>query len=265
MGSAPRRESLCVCDPAGPTPPPTPEGSPAPPSPGSLKAEPLCLSQEGLAWTVGEGRWGRGFALRSSRDTSEEGQWCGQAGGLPGRRGPGPPLQRVMKLQQTTPVRVRVSETLLTTWLAVWGLPGRLCRRATEPRSFSWVCPQAPRASPEPALSGCQGKAPAPPSRSCPGSKRDPGRDVSLEVSSAAEVLKGLRLSGTMALRGVSWGGSTGRGHPGKRCGGLLDGGAQGRRLGATEAQWDGQRGPLRNQVSLRVASPSEPRGPSQV
>uniref|UniRef100_A0A8C6CLH3 Uncharacterized protein n=1 Tax=Moschus moschiferus TaxID=68415 RepID=A0A8C6CLH3_MOSMO len=43
------------------------------------------------------------------------------------------------------------------------------------PRSFSRVCPQAPRASPESALSGCQGKAPGPPSRSCPGSTRDPG------------------------------------------------------------------------------------------
>ena len=67
------------------------------------------------------------------------------------------------------------------------------------------------------------------------------------------------------AAGGLLGGGSTGRGHPGKMCGGLLDGGAQGRRLGATEAQWDRQRGPLRNQVSLRVASPSEPRGPSQV
>ena len=58
--------------------------------------------------------------------------------------------------------------------------------------------------------------------------------------------------------------GSTGR-HPGRMCGGLLGGGSQGRGLGATETRWGGRWGPLRNQVSLRAASPSELPDPSQV
>lgn len=130
---------------------------------------------------------------------------------------------------------------------------------SNQPHSFSRVCPQAPRASPEPALSGRQGKAPGPPSRSCPGSKRDPGRDVSLEVSFAAAALKGLRLSlsGRMALWGLRE--KHGGGHPGRMRGGLLVRWGAGAWPGAAETRWGGRWGPLRNRLSLRAASPSEP------
>lgn len=133
---------------------------------------------------------------------------------------------------------------------------------SNQPHSFSRVCPQAPRASPEPALSGRQGKAPGPPSRSCPGSKRDPGRDVSLEVSFAAAALKGLRLSlsGRMALWGLRE--KHGGGHPGRMRGGLLVRWGAGAWPGAAETRWGGRWGPLRNRLSLRAASPSEPHPP---